>query len=113
MTENRRRGEISARLDGREQRLRLTLGALAELESAFSADDLGALAQRFSTGRLSAADMIRVIAAGLRGAGAAVADEDVAAMGCDGGAAGYARIVSDLLLATFGDPAAPGQPANP
>ena len=35
MSANRRRGEIAATLDGRERRLCLTLGALAELEMAF------------------------------------------------------------------------------
>ena len=59
MTANRRRGEISAELDGKEYRLCLTLGALAELEAAYAADDLGALVERFSRGRLSALDMIR------------------------------------------------------
>jgi hypothetical protein len=102
MAANARRGEIAAMLDGREVRLRLTLGALAELESAFAAEDLGALVARFATGKLSAADMVRIIGAGLRGAGAAVTDEDVGAMHCEDGAAGYARIVSDLLTLTFG-----------
>ncbi|MBN9069768.1 MAG: gene transfer agent family protein, partial [Rhizobiales bacterium] len=54
MSPNRRRGEVAATLDGRERRLCLTLGALAELEAAFEAEDLGALVERFSSGRLSA-----------------------------------------------------------
>lgn len=102
MAVNRRRGEIAASLDGREYRLCLTLGALAELEDAFSAGDLNALVERFSTGRLSARDMIRIIAAGLRAGGTAVGEDEVAAMACEDGAAGYARIVSDLLSASFG-----------
>lgn len=43
MSANRRRGEIAAELDGKTMRLCLTLGALAELEAAYAADDLGAL----------------------------------------------------------------------
>jgi uncharacterized phage protein (TIGR02216 family) len=66
---NRYRGEIDAELGGRRRTLVLTLGALAELESAFGAVDLMALAERFGTGRLSARDLVRIIAAGLRGAG--------------------------------------------
>ena len=66
---NRHRGEISATLDGRERTLCLTLGALAELEAAFGADDLVALASRFESGRLSARDIVRIIGCGLRGAG--------------------------------------------
>ncbi len=99
---NAHRGEIAAILGGVERRLCLTLGALAELEHAFKAEHLTQLVERFSTGRLSATDMIRVIGAGLRGAGDTIADDEVAALGCEGGAAGYARVVSDLLTATFG-----------
>ena len=55
----------------------LTLGALAELEDAFGAEDLVALTERFGSGRLKARDLIRIIAAGLRGAGAALTDDDV------------------------------------
>ena len=99
---NAHRGEISARLDGRSYRLCLTLGALAELEAAFGAEDMVALAGRFESGRLSAADAIRVLAAGLRGAGTEVSDEAVAAMRCDDGAGGYMAIVVRLLAATFG-----------
>lgn len=99
---NAHRGEIAAFLGGEDRRLCLTLGALAELEHAFKAEDLTQLVERFSTGRLSATDMIRVIGAGLRGAGTDITDNEVAALGCEGGAAGYARIVSDLLTATFG-----------
>jgi len=81
----------------------LTLGALAELESAFGANDLVALAERFGSGRLSARDLIRIIGAGLRGAGESVTDDEVAVMSADGGAAGYVRIAADLIAATFDD----------
>ena len=99
---NRHRGEIEARLDGKSYRLVLTLGALAELESAFGDADMLALAERFERGRLSARDCQRIIAAGLRGAGFDIADEAVAAMQADGGAAGFVDIVVRLLAATFG-----------
>jgi hypothetical protein len=102
MSANRRRGEISAELDGRQRNLCLTLGALAELEAAYAADDLSALVERFSTGRLSALDMICIIGAGLRGAGEDVADGEVSAMQAEGGATGFAAIVADLLSTTFG-----------
>lgn len=102
---NTYRGEISADLGGKRRTLVLTLGALAELESAFGASDLMALAERFGTGRLSARDLVRIIAAGLRGAGEAVSDDEVAAMTVDGGAAGYVRVAADLIAATFDGPA--------
>jgi hypothetical protein len=100
---NRHRGEVEAELGGAKRTLVLTLGALAELESAFGADDLVALAERFEKGRMSATDAVKIIAAGLRGAGESVSDEEVARFTAAGGAAGYVRIVSDLLAATFGD----------
>jgi Phage tail tube protein, GTA-gp10 len=99
---NRHRGEIEAELGGTKRILVLTLGALAELEDAFGADDLVALTERFGTGRLKARDLTRIIGAGLRGAGEAVSDEEVAAMSVAGGAQGYVRIAAELIQATFG-----------
>ncbi|RIY01293.1 gene transfer agent family protein [Aureimonas flava] len=104
MAANRRRGEVEAVLDGQAHRLCLTLGALAELEDAFALEDIASLAQRFGSGRLSARDLTRIIAAGLRGGGTPATDEAVAAMAIDGGAAGAARIASELLTAAFGGP---------
>ena len=99
---NLHRGEIDAVLDGQSMRLCLTLGALAELESTFGNDDMLAVAERFSRGRLSARDAVRIIGAGLRGAGQQVTDDAVARMRAEGGAAGFVDIVSRLLGATFG-----------
>ncbi|MBM3529049.1 MAG: gene transfer agent family protein [Alphaproteobacteria bacterium] len=111
---NIHRGEIEAEIGGARRRLVLTLGALAELEAAFGADDLVALAERFGSGRLKARDLTRIIGAGLRGAGEDVRDEDVAAMAVGGGAAGYVRIAADLIGATFGSEAEnPERPARP
>lgn len=99
---NRHRGEIEADLGGRTFRLVLTLGALAELESAFGAEDMTALVERFERGRMSARDAIRILGAGLRAAGNAISDDEIAALTVEGGAAGYVRVVSELLSATFG-----------
>lgn len=98
---NRYRGEIDAELDGTRYRLCLTLGALAELEDAFGDGDMLALAERFEKGRLSARDAVRIIGAGLRGAGHDVGDKDVARMRSEKGAAGFVDIVARLLAATF------------
>jgi Phage tail tube protein, GTA-gp10 len=102
---NRHRGEIEAEIGGARRRLVLTLGALAELEDAFGADDLVALTERFGSGRLKARDLIRIIAAGLRGAGEAVSDDEVAAFVVEGGAQGYVRIAAELIAVTFGEAA--------
>jgi hypothetical protein len=100
---NRHRGEIEAEIGGTRRRLVLTLGALAELEAAFGAEDLIGLAERFGAGRLRARDLVRVIGAGLRGAGEVISDEEVARLEVRGAAAGYMRIAADLIGATFGD----------
>lgn len=99
---NLHRGEVEVALDGSPMTLCLTLGALAELEAAFGEEDMLSLANRFSAGRLSARDAIRVLGAGLRGAGHDLADADVACMQADGGAAGFVDAVARLLTATFG-----------
>ena len=113
MAANKRRGEIAATIDGQERVLCLTLGALAELESAFAVEDLGALAQRFATGRLSARDLTCVLGAGLRGGGWDVRDDEVAAMTVEGGISGFATIVAELLAVTFGVDGAEGGRADP
>jgi hypothetical protein len=114
MMANRRRGEIDAVLDGQSYRLCLTLGALAELEAVYAADDLGALVRRFATGRLAALDLMRVIGAGLRGGGNDVSDEAVGRMQAENGAAGFAAIAAELLAVTFGNAETEGaDPANP
>ncbi len=98
---NRHRGEIEATLDGKCHTLCLTLGALAELEHAYGGADLLEIAQRFEAGKISPGDAIRVIGAGLRGAGAAIADGEVAAMKIEGGVPAIVGIVVRLLNATF------------
>ncbi len=100
---NKHRGEIEAELGGVKRTLVLTLGALAELEDAFGADDLVALTERFASGRLKARDLTRIIGAGLRGAGETVSDDEVAGFAVEGGAQGYVRIAAALVAATFGE----------
>ena len=106
---NRHRGETALMVAGEALPMRLTLGALAELEQAFAVDSLPALGERFVEGRLSARDIIRIIAAGLRGAGRAIGDEDVAGLSFDGGLSGAISAAIALLEATFGE----GEAAHP
>lgn len=100
---NRRRGEVAAMIDGEPRILCLTLGALAELEAAFGVDNIAALAERLGGGRLSAGDLTRILAAGLRGGGNVFTDEEVAAMTVEGGVAGTVRLVGALVAAAFSD----------
>ncbi|MBI2262296.1 MAG: gene transfer agent family protein [Caulobacterales bacterium] len=67
MKTNGARGEVVATLAGAERRLCLTLGALAEMETALGCDGLAALAERMRA--LSARDLTVVLAALLRGGG--------------------------------------------
>jgi Phage tail tube protein, GTA-gp10 len=98
---NKHRGEITAELNGATFTLVLTLGALAELEQAYGGEDVLSLAMRFEQGRIKATDAIKVIGAGLRGAGHNVTDDEVARFTVRVGATGFMRIVVELLKATF------------
>ena len=95
------RGEISAELDGKQWTLCLTLGALAHLEHALGAENLGELSQKFASGQLSANDLLKIITAGLAGGGHTLSEDEVAEMRVDGGVAGYVEIAARLLTATF------------
>ena len=106
---NRRRGEVEAVIGGERYRLCLTLGSLAELEHAFGVEDLSALAARFSTGRLRADDLVRLIGAGLRGGGQGIGDDEVRAMPVAGALPEFGRAVAERLEATFGG----GDPPDP
>lgn len=113
---NRRRGEVEAVFNGERKIPCLTLGALALLETAFEAEDLMALAVRFSSGRFKSTDLIKIISAGLRGAGNISTDEDVKALAMDDGIAGFVNVVEGLLTATFigtGDVGISAMPINP
>lgn len=72
---NRARGEVVLDIDGRHVRLCLTLGALAELEAAFDVISLSELGERLA--RLTAADLIVVIAALAKGGGEVIGAEDL------------------------------------
>lgn len=95
------RGEVEARIDGRTVTLRLTLGALAELEAALATESLFDLAGRVESGRLRAGDILAVLAAGFRGAGMREQAEHVGDMAFEGGATGAALVAVRLLNAAF------------
>lgn len=58
---NARRGEIPAELGGREVKLWLTLGGLAELEHGLGAGDLAALGERLGRGRIAAREVMLIL----------------------------------------------------
>jgi hypothetical protein len=69
------RGEAAATLAGAERRLCLTLGALAEIETALGLESVGALAERMRA--LSGRDLMAVLAALLRGGGERELAQDI------------------------------------
>lgn len=106
---NRLRGEVVAKIDGESRILCLTLGALAELEGAYETDGLAGLCARLGAGSFSSTDLIRILAAGMRGGGNVASDDDVAAMSFYGGVPEMARIAAELLVSAFGT----GETLNP
>jgi len=110
---NRRRGDVALMLDGRAHTLRITLGALAELEDAFGAPDLPALAARFAQGRLNARDLAAILGAALRGGGHGLTDAEAAALSPDGGVGALAEALAEALRLAFeGDGPNPPRPQD-
>ncbi|MCB1447688.1 MAG: gene transfer agent family protein [Rhizobiaceae bacterium] len=107
---NRQRGEIEAVIDGERRILCMTLGALAELETAFGVDNVADLAGRFSGGKIGARDVLAIVAAGLRGGGNVVADADLDDMRVEGGIAGAMRLAARLLESAFAPEEPPENP---
>lgn len=64
---NRARGEAALHIDGHKRRLCLTLGALAQIESALEMQSLEAMSARLRS--LSAGDVLVVLEALLAGGG--------------------------------------------
>lgn len=99
-------GEVALVMDGERHVLRLTLGALAELEASMGADSLVALVERFETGRFAARDVARLLLAGLRGGGWRGDAGTVLAARIEGGPAEATRVAALLLGRAFAFPRA-------
>ncbi|MGU3361114.1 gene transfer agent family protein [Methylobacterium sp. M6A4_1b] len=100
---NRRRGEVALALGSERYTLCLTLGALAELEDALGAADLGDLGGRFAGGRLKSRDLIALLGAALRGGGHDLDDGAVAALPLAGELETIATAIGAVLAAAFGE----------
>lgn len=86
---------------GERRVLKLTLGALAELEAGLGEDTLLALVERFEAGRFSTRDVLALIVAGLRGGGWQGQAADLLAVEIEGGPLAAARIAGQLLARAF------------
>jgi len=94
-------GEVALVIDGERRVLKLTLGALAELEARMEAESLVALVERFEGGAYSSRDVLELIVAGLRGGGADVSARDLLAAEIEGGPMGAARAAAKLIARAF------------
>ncbi len=102
-------GEVALVIDGERRVLKLTLGALAELEAALEADTLMGLVERFEGGRFSSRDVLALIVAGLRGGGWAGDARDLVSAEIEGGLVGAARAAGQLLVRAFSMPEEAGK----
>ena len=98
---NPHRGEVELVINGTPRAMRLTLGAMAELETRLECGSMIELAERFEAGRPGAAELMVLLEAGLRGAGSPVADAELADAEIEGGAVAALRAGMALLSAAF------------
>ncbi|APX21414.1 MAG: gene transfer agent family protein [Rhodobacteraceae bacterium] len=101
MTANPWRGEVALTIDGQPQRMRLTLGALAELEAELEGGTLVDLVRRFEGGSCSTRDVLALIVAGLRGGGWDGSARDLLQAEIEGGPMAAARAAAELLARAF------------
>ena len=94
-------GEVALVIDGNPRVMKLTLGALAELEQALSVGSLVDLVQRFENGGFSAVDVLALIGAGLRGGGTPMTPDELGSARIDGGPLAAARAAAELLARAF------------
>jgi hypothetical protein len=104
MPANPHRGEVEVVIDGTPRTLKLTLGALAELEAELGCETLVALVQRLEGGRVSARDVLALLAAGLRGGGWRGTAADLLTAEVEGGPLAAARAAALLLARAFAVP---------
>jgi len=94
-------GEVALFINGEERALKLTLGALAELESSLGSTSLVALVERFENASFSGRDVMALIVAGLRGGGWTGSAADLMTADIAGGPLGAARAAAELLARAF------------
>ncbi|WP_417245927.1 gene transfer agent family protein [Celeribacter sp.] len=98
-------GEVALTMNGARHVLKLTLGALAELEAGLETDTLVALVKRFEEGKFSSADVLRIVVAGLRGGGWTGGYDDILTAEIAGGPLEAARVGAELIARAFTVPA--------
>jgi hypothetical protein len=100
-------GEVSLTIDGTPRTLKLTLGALAELEAKLETGTLVDLVTRFETEACSTRDVLALVVAGLRGGGWSGEQADLLQADIQGGPIVAAQAAAQLLVRAFCIPEAP------
>lgn len=97
------RGDVALVIDGHAYDLRLTLGALAELEAALETGSLVEMVERFESGAYSSRDVLAILRAGLKG-GRADPMPDLDHGAIEGGPMRAAQVAAQLLVRAFALP---------
>lgn len=97
-------GEVSLCVDGQSYNCKLTLGALAQLETQLGDDSLMQLVARFEAQQFSARDIFHVLVAGLWGAGWTGKMADLLTCDIEGGPIVAAQKAAQLLALAFAPP---------
>ena len=98
---NRWRGEVALTIDGQRHRMKLTLGALAELEEALEEPSLVALVERFEGGSYGTRDVLALLVAGLQGGGVRIDARPLPRADIAGGPLAAAQAAAELLARAF------------
>jgi hypothetical protein len=98
---NSLRGEVELSVDGEARIMRLTLGALAELEARLKSESLLEMIARFETGGFRVRDLIALVTAGLNGGGWRISEAELLRATIDGRPAAAAQAAARLLKVTF------------
>lgn len=99
-------GEVALIVDGERRVMKLTLGALAELEAALGEDTLVALIERYEGGAFATRDVLALLLAGLRGGGWQGTSAELARAEIGGGPIAAAQAAAQLLARAFTVPEA-------
>ncbi len=97
---NRHRGEVRAVINGRPCLLRLSLHALACLESRYDDANIMRLIRRFSEQGMGAGDIDNIIRAGLIGMQNPLGDSDTP-LDVEGGFGAASRVATALIMRAF------------
>ena len=95
------RGDVSLKINGETRVMRLTLGALAELENSLQEQSLVALVERFESNQFSTRDVLALIGAGLKGGKCDLETAELLDADIEGGPLAAARAAAELLARAF------------